>query len=55
LLPQVALPYYRLGKEIKKLVEEEKSLVASRVEIEKQYFLRKIDEKTFFTLMADKQ
>jgi hypothetical protein len=52
---QVALPYYRLGKEIKKLVEEEKSLVASRVEIEKQYFLRKIDEKTFFTLMADKQ
>jgi hypothetical protein len=52
---QVALPYYKLGKEIKKLVEEEKSLVASRVEIEKQYFLRKIDEKTFFTLMADKQ
>ncbi|MDI6807066.1 MAG: hypothetical protein QMD14_04655, partial [Candidatus Aenigmarchaeota archaeon] len=52
---QVALPYRRLGKEIKRVLEEEKSLVASRVETEKQYFLRKIDEKTFFTLMAEKQ
>jgi hypothetical protein len=54
-LTAIVIPYYNLDKEVRKLEEEEKSLVASRVETEKQYFLRKMDEKTFFTIMAEKQ
>jgi len=55
IINQIWLPYYRLRKEITALQREEKSLIKSRVETEKQYFLRKIDEKTFFTIMAQKQ
>jgi hypothetical protein len=55
IINQIWLPYYRLRKEITALQQEEKSLIKSRVETEKQYFLRKIDEKTFFTIMAQKQ
>jgi hypothetical protein len=52
---EIVYPYYKTGKEIKKLVDEEKALIKARVETEKQYFLRKIDEKTFFKIMIDKQ
>ncbi len=52
---QIWMPYYSLRNEITRLKQDEKSLVASRVEAEKQYFLRKINEQTFFTIMSQKQ
>ena len=52
---QIIIPYHRLGLDIKKLTEEEMSLVGSRKAAEKQYFMRKIDEKTFFKIMVGKQ
>ncbi len=52
---QVAIPYYKLTKKLRKLKDEEQSLIAARVEVQKQYFTRKIDERTFFALMAEKQ
>jgi hypothetical protein len=55
LVPEALLPLYRVEKEIRKLKEEEKILVSSRVETEKQYFLRKMDEKTFSNIMIGKQ
>jgi hypothetical protein len=55
LVTQVAIPFYRLGREVRRLNEEEKELVQSRIETEKQYFLRKIDEKTFYNIMSAKQ
>jgi hypothetical protein len=51
----VFVPYLRLGMEIRKLKFEEASLVKTRVETEKSYFLRKIDEKTFRTILSGKQ
>ena len=35
--------------------ELEKSLVKARVEAEKQFFMRKIDEQTFQAIMIEKQ
>jgi hypothetical protein len=55
LVPEVFIPLYKLEKEVKKLKEEEKNLVSSRVETEKQYFMRKIDENTFSKMMITKQ
>jgi hypothetical protein len=52
---QIIYPYLKLGKEIKALVEEEQSLVKARIETEKQYFMRKIDEQTFSQIMIEKQ
>jgi parallel beta-helix repeat protein len=51
----VFVPYFKLGMEIRKLKFEEASLAKSRVETEKSYFLRKIDEKTFRTILSGKQ
>jgi 5-hydroxyisourate hydrolase-like protein (transthyretin family) len=51
----VFVPYFRLGLEITKLNFEKTSLIKSRVETEKNYFLRKIDEKTFRTIISGKQ
>jgi hypothetical protein len=55
LIVLVFVPYFRLGLEITKLNFEKTSLVKSRVETEKNYFLRKIDEKTFRTIISGKQ
>jgi len=55
LVSQVIHPFYKLGLEIKNLSELEKSLVKARVEAEKQFFMRKIDEQTFQAIMIEKQ
>lgn len=52
---EVLYPYYRLGKEIRALDQHEKSLVKTRVETEKQYFNRVIDEKTFQSILIEGQ
>jgi hypothetical protein len=54
-VPEVFMPLNKVENEIKKLKNEEKNLVSSRVETEKQYFLRKIDENTFSKIMITKQ
>lgn len=55
LVPEVFMPLYQIDKEVRKLKSEEKDLIASRVETEKQYFMRKIDENTFSKIMITKQ
>lgn len=55
LVPEVFIPLYKLEEKIKKLTTEEKDLITSRVETEKQYFMRKIDENTFSKIMITKQ
>jgi hypothetical protein len=55
LITQVFAPFVRLSWEIRKLMVEEATLVRSRIETEKQYFLRKIDEKTFRSIITQKQ
>ncbi len=55
LVPQVFIPLYKIENEIRNLKSEEEILVSSRVETEKQYFMRKIDEKTFSNIMITKQ
>jgi hypothetical protein len=54
-VPEVFLPLYRFEKEVNKLKNDEKELVSSRVETEKQYFMRKIDENVFTKIMIEKQ
>jgi len=54
-VPEVFIPLNKVENEIKKFRNEEKNLVSSRVETEKQYFLRKIDENTFSKIMITKQ
>jgi len=55
LVVQVLIPYSRLELEIRKLVLERDSLVKSRIETEKSFFLRKIDDKTFRSILTDRQ
>ncbi|MCX6822299.1 MAG: hypothetical protein NTW30_06000, partial [Candidatus Aenigmarchaeota archaeon] len=55
LIAEVFIPYVKLGMDIRKLKFEEASLIKSRVEAEKSYFLRRIDEKTFRTVLSGKQ
>ncbi|MFH1978402.1 MAG: hypothetical protein ABIJ92_03690 [Candidatus Aenigmatarchaeota archaeon] len=55
LFSQVVIPYMRLGRSIGKLLGEEKELVGTRQATEKQYFTRRIDEKTFNTIMISGQ
>jgi len=55
MVPQVLLPLNKKEKELSELKEEEKNLVATRIETEKQYFMRKIDENTFTKIMIGKQ
>jgi hypothetical protein len=54
-VPEVLIPLQKIEKEVKKLKKEEKVLVDSRVETEKQYFMRKMDENTFSKIMITKQ
>ncbi len=55
MVPQVLLPLNKKENELKELKEEEEALVISRVETEKQYFMRKIDENTFSKIMISRQ
>lgn len=55
MVPQVLLPLNKKEKELSELKEEEEALVISRVETEKQYFMRKIDENTFSKIMISRQ
>jgi uncharacterized membrane protein YgcG len=52
---QIVLPYHKLSQELKFLTEEEAALVQSRVDAEKQYFRRTINEQTFTNIMITKQ
>jgi hypothetical protein len=54
-VPEVFMPLNKVEREVKKLRNEEKVSVSSRVETEKQYFMRKIDENTFSKIMISKQ
>lgn len=55
MVPQVLIPLNKKDKELSELKEEEEALVLARVETEKQYFMRKIDENTFSKIMIGKQ
>jgi hypothetical protein len=55
MVPQVCIPLYKKEKELLELKSEEEALVLSRVETEKQYFMRKIDSNTFNKIMIEKQ
>jgi len=53
IIARVLVPFARVSLEITKLKFEEAALVQSRVQTEKQYFIRKIDESTFRKIVAD--
>ncbi|MFH1364156.1 MAG: hypothetical protein ABIH52_00710 [Candidatus Aenigmatarchaeota archaeon] len=55
LVTQIMIPYIRLGRGLKRMIDEEKTLVSTRIATEKQYFSRKIDEKTFNLMMIQGQ
>jgi hypothetical protein len=55
MVTQVLLPFSRLGKDMVLLAKKEKELVLTRVNTEKQYFKRQIDERTFQSILAKKQ
>ncbi len=55
LFSQVFKPYFRLRKMLNSLREKEKYLIRARIETQKQFFMRKIDEKTFRELMIKRQ
>jgi len=55
LVVQVVIPYSRIELEIRKLILERASLAKSRVETTKSFFLRKIDDKTFRSIITDRQ
>jgi hypothetical protein len=55
LATQVLIPSSRLGKEITNLTKKEKVLIQTRVNTEKQYFKRQIDEVTFHKILVSKQ
>ncbi len=50
-----AIPYTRLRRNLQRLLAEEQAIVASRKSAEIQYFKRKIDEKTFRSIMVKEQ
>lgn len=55
IIMEIALPLNRLGKDIKKLAVLEKEMVKKRKEIEKQYFMGKINEKAFNDMLIGGQ
>jgi len=55
MITQLLVPYYRLGRDIMGLSREEKTLVKARIETEKQYFNRAIDESTFKSVLTEGQ
>jgi len=54
-VPEVLMPLQKIDVELKKLKDDEKTSVSSRVETEKQYFTRRIDENMFTKIMITKQ
>jgi len=52
---QVIYPYHKLSQELKFLTEEEAALVQSRIDAERQFFKRIINEQTFTNIMITKQ
>ena len=54
-MPEVLTPLQKIDVELKKLKDDEKTSVSSRVETEKQYFTRRIDENMFTKIMITKQ
>jgi hypothetical protein len=54
-VPEVLMPLQKVDVELKKLKEDEKTAISSRVETEKQYFTRRIDENMFTKIMLTKQ
>jgi len=55
LIVQVIIPYSRIEFELRKLVLERDSLVKSRIETEKSFFLRKIDDRAFRSIVTEGQ
>jgi hypothetical protein len=55
IVTQLGVPAWRLGKEIIWLGAQMRELVRAREEAERDYFLRRIDETTFRTIMVEKQ
>lgn len=54
-ISQVILPYLSLSRQIRALISEEQSLLKARLELQKQYFTRKISEELFKKMIAEKQ
>jgi hypothetical protein len=52
---QIVLPYHKLSQELKFLTDEEAALVQSRIDAERQFFKRMINEQTFTNIMITKQ
>ena len=55
LIVEVALPLHRLTKDIRALVTRENEMVQKRKEIEKQYFMGKINERAFNDMIIGEQ
>lgn len=55
LISEVVVPVHRLTREIKKFSSGEKEMVQKRKEIEKQYFMGKINEKAFNEMLIGEQ
>ncbi|RLJ00485.1 MAG: hypothetical protein DRP03_00140 [Candidatus Aenigmatarchaeota archaeon] len=55
IISEIIIPYYKLSKELTALKEKENTLVQSRLETEKQYFTRRIDETTFNKMVIEIQ
>jgi len=55
LVVQIIIPYSKIELEIRKLKLERDSLAKSRVETTKSFFLRKIDDRTFRSILTEGQ
>lgn len=55
LVTLIVIPYFRIEFEIRKLILERASLKKSRVVTTKSFFLRKIDDRTFRSIITDRQ
>ncbi len=55
LTTQILIPLVKIEKEVRKLREEEKSLIRARIELEKQYFTRKISEEMFRKMIMERE
>ena len=55
LLTQIAVPFIRLTREIRRMVDKEQSQVEGRKATYKDYFMGKVDEKAFEEMIIGKQ
>ncbi len=51
----VLVPYLKISKRISLLKSQERDLIKARIETQKQFFMRKIDEKTFREMITKTQ